>query len=294
MDVNFELYKVFYYVARYLSFSEASNRLFISQSAVSQSIKLLEEKLNCKLLFRSTKQVQLTQEGKVLFGHIEQAFNFIKTGERNIAEMHSMLRGEVRIGASDTICKYYLLPYFKKFNEIYPNIKIHITNRTSPMCVELLKKGNVDFCVINIPLGRDYPGMNMREVRTIKDVFIAGENFNHLRNKVLSVKDLKGYPLIVLEKNTTTRDFFDDFLKRNHVNLVPEIELGSVDLLIEMASIGLGISYVMAGTIENQLSQGSIFTLNIKEELPSRGLGIITHSNLPLTVAAQRFIDLLA
>lgn len=293
MDVNFELYKVFYYVAKYLSFSEASQKLYISQSAVSQSIKLLEEKLDCKLLFRSTKRVRLTHEGVILFDHIEQAFNFIKAGERSINEMHSLLEGEVRIGASDTICKYYLLPYFKKFNEAYPNIKIHVTNRTSPKCAELLKKGNVDFSVINVPLHHEFSGMEIRKVRTIKDVFIGGNSFKHLKGKAISIADLVHYPLLALEKGSTTREFLDDYLVKNGIHITPEIELGSIDLLVEMAKIGLGISYVTADCIEEALKRGDIFMLDIKEELPSRDLGIITHSNIPLPAAAQRFIEFL-
>jgi DNA-binding transcriptional LysR family regulator len=293
MDVNFELYKVFYYVAKYLSFSEAASKLYISQSAVSQSISQLEKKLDSKLLFRSTKQVSLTQEGKILFEHVEQAFNFIKTGERSINEMHSILQGEIRIGASDTICKYYLLPYLKKFNELYPKIKIRVTNRTSPRCVELLNKGSIDFAVINIPIKNEYTNMEIQTVQTIKDVFIGGSNFEHLKNRKISLAELKEYPIIVLEKNTTTRQYFDDFLNINNVDIIPEIELGSIELIVELAKIGLGISYVMENYIQHELTKGSIFVLDLKEDTPVRNLGIITHKSIPIPAAAQKFIELL-
>ncbi|KPU45886.1 HTH-type transcriptional activator CmpR [Oxobacter pfennigii] len=293
MDINFELYKVFYHVAKHLSFSEASQELFISQSAVSQSISLLEKKLNCKLLFRSTKKVSLSHEGKILFEHIEQGYNFIKSGERSVLEMHSVVQGDVRIGASDTICKYYLLPYLKKFNSQYPNVKIHITNRTSPDCIELLRKGYVDFAVINIPKNPEYADMEVRELKTINDVFIAGKTFEHLKGKKISIKDLKSYPILALEKNTSTRDFFDNYIKSSNIKVTPEIELGSNDLLIEMAKIGLGISFVMSFFIEEYIEKGDIFILDIKEEIPSRSLGVITHKSIPLTVASRRFIDIL-
>jgi DNA-binding transcriptional LysR family regulator len=293
MDVNFELYKIFYYVAKYLSFSEASTKLFISQSAVSQSIKILEEKMNCKLLFRSTKNVRLTSEGEVLFEHVEQAFNFIKAGERSLDEMHSMMQGEVRIGASDTICKYYLLPYLKKFNQIYPHIKIHVTNRTSPKCIELLKKGSVDFSVINIPSKYSYTDMTVNVIKSIQDVFIAGNNYSHLKDKEICLKDLERYPLLMLEKNSITREFFDTYLKSNGADIVPEIELGSIDLLIELTKIGLGISFVMTDSIKKELSGNDIFIINVKERIPPRNLGIITHNNISTPVAVQKFIELL-
>ena len=122
MDINYELYKVFYHVAVTLSFSEASKQLFISQSAVSQSIKVLEKKLNQPLFIRSTKKVQLTPEGEILLKHIEPAMNLIQKGENQLLEAHTLNGGQLRIGASDTICRYYLVPYLKQFHKEYPNI----------------------------------------------------------------------------------------------------------------------------------------------------------------------------
>lgn len=293
MDVNFELYKVFYYVAKTLSFSEASNELYISQSAVSQSIKVLEEKLACRLFIRHTKQVKLTREGEILFKHVEQAFNFIKAGERSITDIHSLKQGEVRIGATDTICKHYLLPFFQKFNELYPQIKIHITSRTSPGCIDLLKKGSVDLIVINIPDKGVPKNMVINKIRTLQDVFIAGSRFQHLKKREIELPELARYPLLMLEKNTTSREFFDSLLKKHGVNIAPEIELDSVDLLIELAKIGLGIAFVSRDYVKKELAGEEVFTLKIKEAIPPRELGILTQNNIPLPLAAQKFIELL-
>lgn len=291
MDVSFELYKVFYYVARDLSFSSASSSLYISQSAVSQSVKLLEEKMNCKLFIRNTKQVRLTREGEMLFEYISQAFNFIKAGERRVSELRSLESGEVRIGASDTICKYYLLPYFKKFISLYPNINIQVINRTSPMCIELLNNGAVDVIVVNIPEKPD-KNHNIKELTKIQDVFIAGNSFAHLKDKAIQLEELSGYPLLMLERNTITREFIDSYLKHRGISLTPEIELGSVDLLVELAKIGLGISFVVRDYISKELNAGEIFVLTIREEIPQRSLGIVTHRNIPVPLAAQKFVQL--
>lgn len=293
MDINFELYKVFYYVSKSLSFSEASEELFITQSAVSQSIKLLEEKLKCQLFFRNTKRVKLTREGESLYGHIEQAFNFIKSGERTIEEMNSLGQGEIRIGASDTICKYYLMPFIKSFNHIYPNIKIHLKNRTSPKCIELLRKGSVDLSVINIPEKCSYSNIAVKSTKSIRDVFIANDNFKELKGRKVSLKELQGYPLLVLEKNSTTREFFDNLMAKHEVSIKPEIELGSVDILVEMSKIGLGIAFVPDECVNQELAKGDIFVLDIKEEIPDRSLGFLIHSNIPLPLAASKFVELL-
>lgn len=293
MDINFELYKVFYFVSKSLSFSVASEQLYITQSAVSQSIKLLEEKLKCQLFFRNTKRVKLTREGEILYKHIEQAFNFIKSGERVLEEMQSLEQGEIRIGASDTICKYYLMPYIREFTKIYPHIKIHLTNRTSPKCIELLRKGSVDLSVINIPEKSTYNNITVKRTKTIKDVFIANDNFKELRGRKVSLKELGGYPLLVLDKNTTTREFFNKLMEKHGVTIKPEIELGSVDILIEMAKIGLGITFVPDESIKDQFAQDDIFVIDIKEEIPERSLGFLVHSNIPLPLAASKFVELL-
>lgn len=293
MDINFELYKVFYYVAKFLSFSKASEELFITQSAVSQSIKVLEGKLKCQLFFRNTKKVKLTVEGTTLFGHIEQAFNFIKSGERTLEEMNSLGQGEIRIGASDTICKYYLMPYIRSFNRNYPNIKIHLTNRTSPKCIELLRKGSVDLSVINIPEKCSYVNILVKSTKTIRDVFVANSNFKELRGRKVSLKELENYPVLVLEKNTTTREFFDNLMAKHSVSKKPEIELGSVDILMEMAKIGLGIAFVPDECVNQELSGTDTFILDIKEKIPERNLGFLTHSNITLPRAASKFIELL-
>ena len=211
MDVNFELYKVFYYVAKYNSFSQAAAKLYISQSAVSQSIKALETKLDIKLFVRNTKNIRLTSEGEKLFAYVEQAINLFLKGERLIEEMKDLLEGEVRIGASDTICRHFLLPYIEKYNTLYPDIKIQIISRTSPVCTQLLEKGEVDLAVVNINENYDYKNFNINILKEIEDIFVAGKKFDELKGKKMSIAELVQYPLLVLEKNTNTRVFLKAF-----------------------------------------------------------------------------------
>lgn len=293
MNIDFELYKVFYHVAKYLSFSEASHRLYISQSAVSQSVKLLEANLGCKLFTRSTKQVRLTQEGHLLFKHIEQAYNFIKSGERSLAEIKACRQGEIRIAASDTVCKYYLIPYLKQFHQAYPQIKIQVINRTSAKCIELLSQGLVDLGVINVPLKLHYKKMAVQKLKVIQDVFVAGARYKELAGQQLALQDLRHYPLLMLEKHSVTREFFDALLQAHGLQLQPEIELGSVDLLIDLTKIGMGLSFLVQEYIADELAAQELFILPVQEKIPQRFLGVITHEHLPLPVAAQKFIECL-
>lgn len=291
MSVSYELYKVFYYVGLYLSFSRAARHLYISQSAVSQSIKQLEDQLGSRLFLRHSKQVKFTPEGELLFAHVRQGFNAIHTGEKALLELRSLERGEIRIGASDTICKYYLLPYFKEFHELYPKVKLRIFNRTSPVCLELLKNGAVDLIVINLP--EKLPeGLKTVQEKEIHDVFVAGTSFSFLQDKVIPLKELARYPLLMLEKDTVTRRFFDKFQAQRGLNLIPELESGSLDLLIELAKIGLGISLVTQEFLGEELTGGELFVVKTEEKIPGRRLGVVTPAHIPLSPAAGKFAEL--
>ncbi len=203
MDINYELYKVFYYVATTLSFSEASKQLFISQSAVSQSIKALENKLGQTLFVRSTKKVQLTPEGEILLRHIEPAMNLIKRGETQLVDTAST-GGQLRIGASDTICRYFLVPYLERFHKEFPNAHIKVTNQTSMKCVDLLEAGLVDLIVVNYPNSHLTNLYTSKKIASFQDVFVANNAFSELKNKRISFKELLNYPILMLERRSTT------------------------------------------------------------------------------------------
>lgn len=290
MNINLELYKVFYYVATTLSFSEASTKLFISQSAVSQSIKTLEKNLNTTLFNRNTKRVTLTHEGSLLLQHIEPAINLIHNGENNIMETRSLNQGKIHIGASDTICKYILLPYFKKFHSVYPNIHLQVTNRTSIKCVDLLKQGSVDFIVTNLPNKNIGSSMEVREFYKFSDIFIGGNDFEELKGKRVYLKELIKYPLLMLEKNTTTSQYINGVFESKGLVLSPEIELTSIDLLVELAKINLGISLVPDYCMDEELLK-DVFEIKTREVLSERSLGIVSKKNIPLSIAGRKFVD---
>lgn len=287
MDINYELYKVFYYVATTLSFSEASKQLFISQSAVSQAIKTLEKKLEQTLFIRSTKRVQLTPEGEILLRHIEPAINLIQRGETQLVDSSST-GGQIRIGASDTICRYFLVPYLERFHKEFPNTHIKVTNETSMKCVELLESGQVDCIVINYPnshLGNLYA---MKKIAAFKDVFVANDTFRELKDKKVTFHDLLNYPILMLEKQTTTSEFLHNLFQQHQLDLVPEVELTSNDLLLDLAKIGLGIAFVPDYCLP-KVSE-DLFLVETEEELPSRELAIVYNNRIPVTKSTLEFL----
>lgn len=288
MDINYELYKVFYYVATSLSFSEASKQLYISQSAVSQSIKTLEKRLNQNLFIRSTKKVRLTPEGEILLRHIEPAINLIQRGENQIVESNTLGGGQLRIGASDTICRYFLVPFLSKFHKEYPNVHIKVTNQTSPGCVDLLENGQVDFIVTNYPNSRINNTNRIHTIKKFEDVFVANRNFFDLEGQELSFEDLLDYPILMLDRQSTTSEFLHHLFLQHELDLVPEIELSSNDLLLDLANIGLGIAFIPDYLLTED--RPDMYPLKLKESLPEREIVIVTSDPMPLSPAAREFI----
>ena len=291
MDINYELYKVFYYVASSLSFSEASKKLFISQSAVSQSIKTLEKKLDQPLFIRSTKKVQLTPAGQVLFKHIEPAMNLIARGENQLLDSTTHGLGQLHIGASDTICRYFLVPYLKEFHKTYPNVPIKVTNATSIQCVDLLEQGKVDMIITNFPNGYLNHSYIRKTVADFSDVFIANPNYFHLKQKQISYQELNQYPIMMLDRHSTTSEFLRNVFLQHQLELVPEIELSSNDLLLDLAKIGLGIAFVPDYCVPANTKD--LFILDMKEKLPNRQMIAAVNTGLPISAATEAFLSIL-
>ena len=293
MDINHELYKVFYHVAKTLSFSEASKELFISQSAVSQSVKVLEKRLGQKLFVRSTKRVRLTKEGEILFSHVEPAINLINIVETRIMESKSLNGGQLSIGASDTICRYYLKPFLKEFHERYPNVHIKVVNGTSLKCVEYLKNGVADLVVVNTPNSALGQVGKILPVKEFRDIFVANKKaFPKLINGVHELSELQKHPMMMLDKVSTTSEFLHKLFLENHLELLPEIELASNDLLIDLARIGLGIACIPDYCIDEE-NEEELFVLKMKDLLPERGIAACYNDMGQTAESVFQFLNLL-
>jgi DNA-binding transcriptional LysR family regulator len=287
MDINYELYKVFYQVARSLSFSDAADSLFISQSAVSQSIKTLEKRLNQTLFIRSTKRVALTKEGELLLKHIEPAINLITRGENQLcADPKSGV--QLRIGASDTICRYYLVPYLNNFHKQYPNIHIKVTNGTSLQCAKLLERNEVDVIITNSPNSGLNNIMQIIPVKKFHDIFIANQESFPLTDRPITLQELQQCPILMLDKRSTTSMFLHNLFLENSLDLVPAIELSSNDLLIDLAKIGLGVAFIPDFCVKEL---EDLTVIHITEEIPSRMLVAAYNNDIPISDAAKYFID---
>lgn len=292
MNTNLEYYKFFYYVGKYHSITQAAEELKVSQPAVSQAIRNLERQLGTSLFMRTSKGVRLTAEGQVLFGYVQRGYETIRQGERKFREMQELTGGEICIGASDMTLQFYLLSYLERFHEQFPKIRITVTNAPTPETLKYLQSGRIDFGVVSTPMDTTR-NMHVIPVRQIEDVFVAGKKFGYLKGGKLSYKELEHMPIMCLEGSTSTRKYVEEFLMGEGVQLRPEFELATSDMLIQFARRSLGIASVVEDFALEGIESGELFRLEFNKGIPKREFCIVWDERVPLTAAAEKLLDFL-
>lgn len=289
MDINLEYYKIFYYVGKRKSITLAAEELSVSQPAVSQAVKNLEEALGSPLFVRTSKGVRFTTEGEVLYSFVSRGYEYIKQGERKFKEMLELETGEIRIGASDMTLQFYLLEVLEQFHQRYPGIKVTVTNAPTPETLKHLQDGKIDFGVVSTPVISRHE-WKIVSVRKIEDVFVAGKNFIELKGKKLAYSQLEQLPIMCLEGSSSTRNYVDGFLKENGVVLHPEFELATSNMLVQFAVKGLGIASVVKDFALDYLKNGELFMLEFEEKIPKREICVVTDERVPMSQAAEQLL----
>ncbi|OXL83578.1 LysR family transcriptional regulator [Paenibacillus sp. SSG-1] len=289
MTNNYELYKVFYWAAKTGSLTQAAKALYLTQPSVSHAIKQLEERIGVTLFYRTSKGVSLTQEGKILFSYIEQSQILITLAEEKMVALKNLDSGELRIGGSDSLFKHYLLPFLEDFHVKYPGIKLHLNHGTTPEVISYLKEGRIDLGVVRMPIFDSQ--LEVTESIELQDCFVAGERYAELKGQALSMEQLMEYPVILFSRNSRVRMAITELFEKYGHELKPDIEVGSVDLLIEFAKRGLGISYVTREFVAKELKEGSLFEIELNVEIPPSKVGLMVMRNMPISAAATRFIE---
>ena len=293
MNIDFELYRIFYEVANYGNITKASEHLNISQPAISKSIKHLEEQLGGQLFIRTKRGVVLTAEGKEFYRYIKQAIEYINNAENKFTDLINLKTGSIKIGISTTLTKEFLLPYLEKFHSLYPNIDIQIATDLTKELFFKLKNGLIDIIILNLNNKNYGNDIEIIKCRKINDCFVVNNKYKDLINHELALNDLNNYPLILQSKGSNTREFLDKFTQKNDVVLQPNIELASYTLVVEFAKIGLGIGYVTKDYIKNNLKNKELFELKIKEKIPSRYIGIaLSKSHIP-NFSTKKLIEII-
>ena len=284
--VNLELYKVFYTVAKCGSLTKAAQELYISQPAVSQSIKQLEGQLGVSLFNRTHSGMQLSATGgKLIFKNVEKAMIALENAETSIAELKSTATGTIRIGATDSIFSHVLADKIALFNVKYPSVRLELISSTSPDTINKLKEGGCDIAFVNLPV-EDKDVKFLDTVSHLNDVFVAGKKYASLNGKVIPLNLLQEYPLLMIEENTVARRSLTTFLQ------CPDIEVANWDLMLKLAVKGMGVGCIPREYCEKELACGDLFEVETSPALPVRGVGIALPKNVSASFALKQFIAL--
>lgn len=289
MKTKLDYYRIFYETARFESFSTAARHLYISQSAISQCISQLEEDLDTKLFVRSRRGATLTKEGMLLFQKVESALWAIEQGETLLARLHHLQSGSLIIAAGDTITREYLLPYLEEFHKKYPGVRIEMANSYSHHMLEFVKEGKAELAFVNLPAEDDE--LCIEPCYKIHDIFVCGQNYK--AKKAYTWEEMAQEPLILLEENSSSRNYIDkNFLSKN-ISLNPQIEIAAHDLLIQFASIHLGVSCVVKEFSQKELEKGTVKEMKLTPPLPPRNIGYAYLRHNTLSFPAVAFLNLI-
>lgn len=293
MNIDFELYHVFYVVANVGNITKASKALNVSQPAISKSIKNLEEQLGGQLFVRTKRGVILTEEGKEFYFYIKQAMEYIYNAENKFTDLIHLETGCIKIGISTTLTKEFLLPYLKEFHSQYPKIEIQIITNSTSELITKLKNGLLDIVICHWS-GQNYGSeIEMKKCKKIHDCFVVSNEYKYLTEKIISFQDLNQYPLILQAKGSNTREFLDRITKENNVVLKPSMELASYSLVVAFTKIGLGIGYVTKEYVKEELKNKELFELKMKEKIPSRYVGLVVTKNHVPNFSTKKLMEMM-
>ena len=289
MAVKLELYRVFKEVAETGNISLAAKNLYISQSAVSQSVKQLETALQARLFARSPRGVSLTWEGQVLYQYVRSALGLLATGEDKLSQAQQLLLGTLTIGASDTVTSFFLTPFLETFHRQHPGIRLKIVSGRSAKVLSMLRSGAVDIAFASSP---SEPGLSTWSCFATHSVFVAGSGYDCDFDHVYTRQEIADFPLILLERKASSRVFLEQYFLQSGITLTPEIELSSRSLLVSLAKIGLGVAGVTLEFVQDALLSGDIRLLKTDFTIPSRSVDMCTLQDVSPTAAASAFMEM--
>lgn len=288
-NINYDYYRIFYYVAKYGNISQAAKMLMNNQPNLTRSIKNLEGELGCTLFVRSNRGMKLTPEGEKLYSHIRIALEHIEAGEEEISRSKNLEGGAIYVSASEVALNCCILPIFKKYRTLYPKVKIRISNHSTPQAITALKEGLADLAIVTTPTVKSTT-LTEKKIKTIREVAVCGNGFPELLGRKVSLQELAEYPVISLGTDTKTFEMYSAFFTKNGLKFLPDIEAATADQILPMVRSDLGIGFVPEEFLENT---DDVARIDLAEKIPLRSVCVIKRKEQPLSVAAKELEKLI-
>lgn len=288
MNINFEYYKIFYYVAKYRNITKAAAALGSNQPNVTRIMKLLEAQLNCRLFVREPRGISLTAEGELLYSHVEIAYRHLLNAQEEICEQDSQGIGTVEIGATETALHLFLLEALHDFKMKYPGIRIKIHNHTTPEILKQLVNGRLDFAILTTPF--EVPKSFLAEkILDFEEILVGGEQYRHLCDIPVKLKDIMQYAWIGLGEGTATHDLYRNFFIGHKLDMELDMEVATSDLMLPLIKDNLGIGFVPETLARPLLEEKTLVQIHIDCDIPRRALQLVSDRERGKGLAADTF-----
>ncbi|AZN41055.1 LysR family transcriptional regulator [Paenibacillus albus] len=287
--VNTEWYRIFLYAAQFGNVTKAAQKLHITQPSASYAIKQLEEALNVVLFDRLSKGVRLTYEGQLLMDYVDRAFAQFDRGEHELQLVKQLGSGLLRIGASGTILKETVLPALDQFHADYPEVRIRLVAEQSKELVQQLKNRTLEIAFVHLPVHDSE--IEIRQLAATSNCLVVSRAFRSFLEAPVSTEELLKLPLLMLSPGSATRRIIEHWFTSQGVIPNCDIELNSIDLLIEFAKRGYGAAFVPRSSVSRFIDDGVLVELKTVTPLPAAEIGVATMSNSTMTAAATAFLN---
>ena len=288
-NINFELFKVFYYVVKNNNLSKAAKELFISQPAVTQSIKKLEEEIGYKLFYRTKSGMNLTKDGEILYNFLKKPIEALSDGKKYLLNINNSNSLTIKIGGSATLIKYSLLPILKEFNKSFPNVKFEIFQDVSSNLINMLDNDLLDLVLLSINHENKYD-KRILIIEEAQDVFCYKKDSFDFGNKKFSIKELNNLPLLLQSTHSTARKFLDNITANEHITLKSSYNLASYGLVLSFIKEGLGVGFVNYNHVKNDIEKGTLSILNTDFKIPTRKIGLCVNKKIENNSIIKNFI----
>ena len=288
MYVDWEYYKIFYYVAKYQNFTKAARVLGNNQPNITHMMNKLENQLHCVLFIRSNRGVTLTPEGETLYARIASAAVQIQDAEEELSASATFEHGAISISATETALNIYLAERLREFHAQYPGIRLRISNHSTPQAIQAVKSGEVDFAVVTTPAEAD-SDLKTVPLMPFNEILVGGLTFTALASQTISLQELAVYPLIMLGNESMSRTFYRQFFLEYNAELHPDTEAATTDQMLTLVRSELGLAFMPEPMVRGNLQRGRIVQLNLRETIPPRSVCLVYDRHRPLNTAAREF-----
>ena len=284
--ITYDYYRIFYFVARFKSFTKAAKMLGNNQPNITRCMNILEQELKCTLFLRSNRGISLTPEGKKLYEHVAIAYEQLQIGEEEIRQNGELENGLVSIGASENALRLVLLSRLEKFHEQYPHVRLRISNHSTPQAIQALTSDIVDFAAVTTPLDIKSP-LEKIPLASYREILIGGRKYKKLAEHTQKLEDIASLPFISLDENSSTRELYTQYFMRHNLPFSPDMEVATTDQIFPMVQHNLGIGFFPEELAAEHIAQGKIVQIPIEEPLPERKICLIRNVKRPQSIAAR-------